>query len=158
MSDAPLPGIDAMQSPNLSAWSARLEAAQSARSEAEVKTMAAELKTAGQGKDPKELAQLRKVSRDFESLFLAYLMKTMKDAVPKNDFLGQSEGEKIFSEMKDDELAKNMASAGGIGLGKLLEEQLTQSLRAAVPGKAAPAAATALNPVVPLGENKAAED
>ena len=131
MSVAGVPGIDALQSPNLSAWNARLEAAQSARGAAELQRTADSLNAAVAtgGKYPKELAQLRKVTRDFESVFLSYMMKTMKEAIPKNDFLGQSEGEKIFTEMKDDELAKGMAKAGGIGLGKLLEQQLIHSLR-----------------------------
>ncbi len=130
MSQAKLPGLDALQSPNLSAWTARLEAAQQARVEGEVERAAASLKGASQGRDPKELAQLRKVSQDFESLFLAYMMKTMKQAIPKSEFLGDSQAEKIFTEMKDEELAKGMAKAGGIGLARLLEQQLTQSLRA----------------------------
>lgn len=138
MSDMKLPGLDALQSPNLSAWSARLEAAQTARAEAQVKQAAASLtaagaKGAGAARDPKELAQLRKVSQDFESLFLAYMMKTMKAAIPKSDFLGQSTGEQVFTEMKDEELAKGMAQAGGIGLARLLEQQLGQSLRAQLP-------------------------
>jgi Rod binding domain-containing protein len=134
-----LPGIDALQSPDMNAWSAKLEAAQAARGQAQVEQAAAELNSAGKaaGKDPKELAQLRKVSQDFESIFLAYMMKTMKAAMPKSEFLGQSEGEKIFTEMKDEELAKGMAKAGGIGLGRLLEQQLVQSLKPAGPAAAA---------------------
>lgn len=135
MSQAKLPGIEALQSPNLNAWSARLEAAQAVRVEAQVEQAAATLRSAGSGagKDPKEMAQLRKVSQDFESLFLAYMMKTMKQAIPKSGYLGDSQGEKIFTEMKDEELAKGMAKAGGIGLARLLEQQLTQSLRQAAP-------------------------
>jgi len=122
-----LGGMENAASPDLSAWSARLEAAQAARGEAEVQKAAAQLNGAKgpqAAKDPKQLAQLRKVSQDFESLFLAYMMKTMKAALPKSEFLGQSEGEKIFTEMKDEELAKGMAKAGGIGLAKLLEQQI----------------------------------
>jgi Rod binding domain-containing protein len=130
-----LPGIEASQSSDLSAWSARYDAAQAARKEAQVQQAAAGLKGAGAAQDPKEMAKLRKVSQDFESLFLAYMMKTMKESALKSEFMGQSQGEKIFTEMKDEELAKGMASAGGIGLAKLLEQQLVQSLK---PSKAAP--------------------
>lgn len=137
MSEAPrLPGLEALQSPNLTQWSARLEAAQAERSERQLQQAAASVEKAGaeaagaKGVDPKEAAKLRAVSQDFESLFLAYMMKTMKSAIPHSDFLGQSQGEQIFSEMKDDELAKGMAKAGGIGLSKLLEEQLMRSLSA----------------------------
>lgn len=126
-----LPGLEALQSPNLSAWSARMEAAQAVRAEAQVQQAAAGLKASGQPRDERELAQLRKVTQDFESVFLAYLLKTMKQAIPKSEFLGGSQAEKIFTEMKDEELAKGMARAGGIGLAKLLEQQLSQSLKQA---------------------------
>lgn len=138
MSDGMKVGMENAASPDLSAWSARLEAAQAARNEAQVQQAAAALNgaqkaDAAAAKDPKETAKLRKVSQDFESLFLAYMMKTMKGALPKSEFLGQSQGEKIFTEMKDEELAKGMATAGGIGLAKLLEQQLLQSLKPAKP-------------------------
>jgi peptidoglycan hydrolase FlgJ len=131
----PVPGIAALQSPHLSAWGARLEGMQSARVQAEAQQAAQGLKDAGaKAQDPKQMEQLRKVSQDFESLFLAYMLKTMKQAIPKSGYLGDSQGEKIFTEMKDEELAKGMARAGGIGLARLLEQQLTQSLRTAEPG------------------------
>ena len=131
-----LPGLDALQSPNMTQWSAKLDAAQSERADMEVKQAAASVEkigaqTAGtKSIDPKEAAKLKAVSQDFESLFLSYMFKTMKSTVPENSFMGQSQGEQIFSEMKDDELAKGMAKAGGIGLSKLLEEQLLRSLQA----------------------------
>jgi flagellar protein FlgJ len=127
----PVPGIAALQSPHLNAWGARIEGMQAARVQAEAEQAAQSLKEPGaKAQDPKQLDQLRKVSQDFESLFLAYMLKTMKQAIPKSGYLGDSQGEKIFTEMKDEELAKGMAKAGGIGLARLLEQQLTQSLRA----------------------------
>lgn len=132
MSQGPgkLPGVDALSSPNLSAWSARLEAAQSAREQAEVESAAGALKGGAEGKgNPADVAKVREVSQQFESLFLGYMMKTMRTAGPQSGFLGDSQGEKIFTEMKDEEMAKGMAKAGGIGLAKLLEQQLLQSLR-----------------------------
>ncbi len=79
--------------------------------------------------DPKEAAKLQKVSKDFESIFLGYMMKTMRESVAKGGLWGDSQGEQIFSEMRDEELSKGMANAGGIGLSRLLVEQLKQSLK-----------------------------
>jgi len=79
--------------------------------------------------DPKEIERLRKVSQDFESLFLSYMMKVGREASMKGDLMGHSQGEEIFTEMRNDELAKHMAAAGGIGLAKLLVEQLTRTLQ-----------------------------
>jgi flagellar protein FlgJ len=111
--------------------SMRLETAESANEAQRVGADAATARAAKAGQvDPKEMAQLRKVSQDFESLFLSYMMKVGRQSGAKGGFWGQTEGEQIFTEMRDDELAKHMAKAGGIGLSKLLVEQLTRTLQA----------------------------
>ncbi len=82
------------------------------------------------GVAPADLARLRKVSQDFESLFLSYMMKVGREASFKSEgFFARGEGEKIFTDMRDDELAKHMAKAGGIGLADLIVEQLSRTLR-----------------------------
>ncbi|HTB22758.1 MAG TPA: rod-binding protein [bacterium] len=125
---SPLVSSD-FQAPDLSAeWSTRMETAQAA-SEARAVGMDAEAAKATKGVDPKQLDQLRKVSQDFESVFLSYMMKVGRDTTSKGGFWGHSQGEEIFTSMRDDELAKHMAKAGGIGLAKLLVEQLTRTLQ-----------------------------
>lgn len=126
-------------------WSAKLEAAQAARQEQAVQQSAAALQGGkARGMDAAELAKLRKVSQDFESVFLAYLMRSGRQSVPKGGWLGETPGEKIFTEMRDDELAKRMSQAGGIGLSRLLMEQLTRSLQQQQrPQSAAPGSAPA---------------
>lgn len=113
------------------AWSARIETAQSAMQAQALSQDAASgaQKSAGAGVDPREMARLRKVSQDFESVFLSYMMKVGRESGMKGGFMGHTEGEEIFTEMRDDELAKHMAHAGGIGLSKLLVEQLTRTLQ-----------------------------
>jgi flagellar protein FlgJ len=124
----PLASSD-FQAPDLSAeWTTRMETAQ-ASSEARAVGMDAEAAKAAKGVDPKQLDQLRKVSQDFESVFLSYMMKVGRDTTAKGGFWGHSQGEEIFTSMRDDELAKHMAKAGGIGLAKLLVEQLTRTLQ-----------------------------
>jgi flagellar protein FlgJ len=136
------------QDPGLSAasesLSSRMDAAQSAMESQKVAADAASVQDLGaQARtqagaagarpvgtvDPKEMARLRSVSQDFESLFLSYMMKVGRESGMKGGFWGQTEGEQIFTDMRDDELAKHMAKAGGIGLSKLLVEQLTRTLQ-----------------------------
>jgi flagellar protein FlgJ len=115
---------------DMAAISSRVDAARSAEQEQQVSQDAARAVTPGTAEvSPKELARLKAVSQDFESLFLGYMMKTMRNSVPKGGLWGQTQGEQIFTEMRDDELAKGMAKAGGIGLASLLEQQLTQTLQ-----------------------------
>jgi flagellar protein FlgJ len=128
-------GLGGIQSPNMAGFEARLQAAQMGRLDAEVKQAAGAVdklrtETAGSAKmEPKEAARLQKVSRDFESIFLAYMLKTMRQSVDKGGLMGESQGEEIFGEMRDEEFSKGMANAGGIGLGRLLMDQLKQSLK-----------------------------
>lgn len=79
------------------------------------------LEKAVSGGDDKKLQE---ACRQFEALFIYQLMERMRATVPKNDFWGDSSGVQIFQGMMDEELSKNMSQAGGIGLGKMLYEQL----------------------------------
>ena len=125
-------GIGGLNGPSLGAYEARLQAAEMGRLDlqlAQAAGAADKAQAAAGAKPDAEAAKLVKVSKDFESIFLAYLLKTMRQSVPKEGLMEESQGEEIFSGMRDEELSKGMAKAGGIGLGKLLVEQLQQSLK-----------------------------
>jgi flagellar protein FlgJ len=51
-----------------------------------------------------------------EAMFLDYLMKTMRETVPKNDMDLESPATDIYRGMLDSEYAKTAAHAGGVGL------------------------------------------
>ena len=121
----------AMGSLDMAGMGARVDAARSAEQAQKLSQLAASADATAEGQvSPKELARLKAVTQDFESIFLGYMMKTMRQSVPKSGFWGskKDEADQIFTEMRDDELAKGMAKAGGIGLAKLLEQQLKQSM------------------------------
>ncbi len=75
-------------------------------------------------KDSAYLAQIQKVSKEFESIFLGYMLKQMRKTVPEDPLFGQSNARDIFFDMYDDATAKEMAKAGGIGLAAILYKQL----------------------------------
>ena len=111
----------------------RLEAAQTERILAQTQADAGKARSATQGaKTPAEKAaamqKLVKVSKDFEAIFIRYLLKSMRDTVPKSEFFGHSREQEIFGSMRDEELAKGMAKAGGIGIGKLMVDQLKRQI------------------------------
>jgi flagellar protein FlgJ len=70
---------------------------------------------------------LREAAREFESLFVAQVVKAMRSTVPDGGFLGSSGGERIFREMLDQELSREIAFAGGFGIGDVLCRQLDAS-------------------------------
>jgi flagellar protein FlgJ len=75
-------------------------------------------------KDDKD-DQLRKSCGEFESLFLTYILKSMKGAVPDLD---EDHGGEIIKSMFDENLSQEIAKGGGIGIGALLFEQLKEKV------------------------------
>jgi Rod binding domain-containing protein len=71
-------------------------------------------------------SQLRKVSHDFESIFLQMMFKEMRHSVEKTNLFGNSQASEFFENMQDEELSKQLASAGGIGIGDQIYQKLKQ--------------------------------
>ena len=74
-----------------------------------------------------DIATIGKLSQEFESLFLEIVLKSMRDAVPKSELFGRSNGEDIFRSMLDGEYAKQMAAQKFSSLGQSIEEQLLKA-------------------------------
>lgn len=75
-------------------------------------------------------SSLRKVSRDFESVFIRQLLEVMRKSIPKSDFLEGGMAQDVYTSMMDTELAGAAADGGGIGLASLVFESLVDSVRA----------------------------
>jgi soluble lytic murein transglycosylase-like protein len=76
------------------------------------------------GADDKErqakLLRFEKACQQFESLFIYYMLKTMRAASEKSSLLDEGFGSDIFMQMFDEGLADKMAEAGPFGLGNQL--------------------------------------
>lgn len=100
---------------------------------------------AGFAIDPKELNSLRQSAREnspealkaaatqFEGLFINMMMKSMRDATPKDGVM-DNEQSKMFTSMLDQQLSQNMAKRG-VGLADVLIRQLSNN-RGIVPDAA----------------------
>ena len=75
-----------------------------------------------------EDARLKQACRDFEAIFVAYMLKKMQDAVPKTDLMGSSEKEEVFRGMLNDEIAKEVAQTGSMKLGDHLYSELSKRI------------------------------
>lgn len=80
--------------------------------------------------------KLKQACEGFESIFLGKLWSQMRSSVPKEGYLHSKE-EEAYVSMFDQELMKKMSAAGGIGLGKMLYENLSDHLAKASAGTAA---------------------
>ena len=96
--------------------------------------------------DPRSFNELKRLSKEnspaaigaaakqFEALFLQMVLKSMRDAGPK-DGLMDSEQTRMFRSLLDQQLAIQMAGAGGTGLAEAIARQLGGTVGSA-PGQA----------------------
>ena len=63
------------------------------------------------------------VASQFEALFVQQMMKSMRDAVPKSDLMN-SDHLDTYQAMADQQMAVNLSQQGGIGLARMLVEQM----------------------------------
>jgi len=74
-------------------------------------------------KDPQ--GALKQAAREFETLFLDMMMKSMRAAAPAKSMF-DNEGTRMFTGLLDHELSRKLADRGGLGLADLLVKQLSK--------------------------------
>ncbi len=103
----------------------------------------------GRKLDPQAKAKkLREACEGFESIFIQKMWQEMRNTLPKDGLLHGKE-ERFWQDMYDQELAKSMTSAGGIGLADMMYEQLSRNLVSASRGTARQ------NPLMPMSKTAA---
>ncbi len=70
-----------------------------------------------------KLAKFKKACQDFESIFLYYMLKTMRSATVKSSLLGNGLGSEIFTQIFDEGLAEKLAESGQLGISDILLKQ-----------------------------------
>ena len=66
---------------------------------------------------------IEEVASQFEALFIQQMMKSMRDAVPKSDLM-QSDHLETYQSMADQQMAVSLSQQGGIGIARMLVEQM----------------------------------
>ncbi|TVT45802.1 MAG: flagellar assembly peptidoglycan hydrolase FlgJ [Denitromonas halophila] len=80
----------------------------------------ADLKRLAKDNDPKAIEA---AAKQFESLFLAMVLKSMRAAMPTTGLMDNDQS-RMYQSLLDQQLAANMAASGGAGLAKALIAQL----------------------------------
>lgn len=78
------------------------------------------LKKGAREKDPEAI---RQVAKQFESLFVNMMLKSMRDTLPENELFG-SNAERMYQDMYDKQLSMQISNGKGIGLANAIERQL----------------------------------
>lgn len=66
------------------------------------------------------------VAQQFESIFVGMMMKAMRSATPQ-DSLFNSDQMEVYQEMFDKQLAVDLSVNGGLGLARIIEQQIAKS-------------------------------
>lgn len=77
--------------------------------------------------DSRSDEKLDDACRQFESLLLHMMIREMRKTVPDSVLFPPSMAQKVFTGMMDEKIAGEMAQTGGIGISRLLFEQLRES-------------------------------
>lgn len=68
--------------------------------------------------------KIQKVAQEFESLFTSMMLRSMRKTIGENPLMPESLGDKIYTEMLDNEYTKISGKKGTFGLAKLVEKEL----------------------------------
>lgn len=72
--------------------------------------------------------KLKQACKDFESIFMGYMLKSMRKTVEKNELMGTSQQEEMFQDMMDDEICKSAAETNSIGIADVMYRQLSNEI------------------------------
>jgi flagellar protein FlgJ len=72
-------------------------------------------------------AGVKAAAQEFEALFLQMMLKSMRTTTDQDTFM-DSDASRFFTGMLDEQIAKDVSKTGGIGLAKVLEEQLSRRI------------------------------
>ncbi len=97
-------------------------------------------------------AAVRETAQQFEALFIQMMMKSMREAVPKDEDNASSNAEQTFESMFDREVAHGMAKRNSLGLADMLvrdHERRSQMVSTADVLQSRQSSAPSLQPLQP---------
>ena len=78
----------------------------------------------GEVKEAGGIKEIEKAAKEFESFFVYYLLKVMRESIPKSGLLNPGVGGEIYTSIMDEKVAEGIANQGGLGLAQLLIKQM----------------------------------
>lgn len=72
----------------------------------------------------KQKSELKKVAQEFEAVFIAHLLKVMRETIEESGLTEGGFGKSIYTELFDQEVALSMARRGVLGISDLLYQNI----------------------------------
>jgi len=73
-------------------------------------------------------SELRKVSREFEAIFIAYMLKVMRETIEESGLTEGGPGKTIYTELFDQEIAQSLAQRETLGISNMLYRTLINNV------------------------------
>jgi murein DD-endopeptidase MepM/ murein hydrolase activator NlpD len=73
----------------------------------------------------KQKGELKKAAQEFEAIFIANLLKVMRETIEESGLLEEGFGKSIYTEMFDQEISLSMARRGALGISNMLSQNLS---------------------------------
>ena len=83
----------------------------------------AELRAKAGGDSASEQQALNEAARQFESIFMKMMLKSMRDTVPESDLINNDKT-RFYQSMYDDQISLDLTKRGNLGLAKMIVQQL----------------------------------
>ena len=80
--------------------------------------------TIGSGDKKLDRGKLKKACDDFEALFMAQMLKFMRQSLPQTGFFGEGVGSDVYQSLMDQQLSQKLSQGKGLGLGKMIYQQV----------------------------------
>jgi murein DD-endopeptidase MepM/ murein hydrolase activator NlpD len=85
-------------------------------------------KTASLG--AKQKGELKKAAQEFEAVFIAHMLKVMRETIEESGLMEGGFGKSIYTEMFDQEVSLSLAKRGALGISNLLEQSISADISA----------------------------
>ena len=73
-----------------------------------------------------ERIKLKEACKQFEAIFIEYMLKTMRKSVPKSALFKRENAEQIYTSLFDEKVAEKVAESKGLGLADMLYKELSK--------------------------------
>ena len=106
------------------------------------------------GTRPEDAGRLRAAAKEFEAVFLGYMLKVMRETVNESGLAGGGLGQGIYNELFDEELARSLAGRGALGISDMLIRKLSEKNPDFAPNATAEPPRPVPSHPVPAGQQK----
>ena len=65
-----------------------------------------------------------KAGKEFESFFVSYLLKVMRESLPKDGWMGGGPGGDLYTSLMDQQVAEEISGGNGLGLSGMIREAM----------------------------------